>query len=77
MTEDGNLHEQICREAYQIYEARGRTDEPGNEQTDWLRAERIILEQRSRIEITVLTDEYDYSKDRVYFEPELRMKNVS
>src|SRR6185503_16981395 len=69
MTEDRDLHEQISRKAYQIYEARQRSGEQGDHQTDWLRAERMIREEQSRIEITVLTEEYDYSEGRVYSKP--------
>jgi len=69
MTQERDLHDQISQLAYQIYEARHRVGEHGNELTDWLKAEQRILDERSRIEITVLTDEYDYSQNRVYAEP--------
>jgi hypothetical protein len=70
MTQNRDLHEHISQLAYQFYESRRRKGQPGNEQTDWLMAEKVILDPRNRIEITVLTEEYDYSKGRVYLRPE-------
>jgi hypothetical protein len=36
-----NLHEEICRRAYELYEARGRED--GHDMDDWLHAEAEII----------------------------------
>jgi Protein of unknown function (DUF2934) len=38
---DGTLEEQIRRRAYELYEARGRTD--GFDQEDWSRAKAEVL----------------------------------
>jgi hypothetical protein len=38
------LEEQICRRAYEIYEARGR--EHGHDREDWLQAEAEIVGSR-------------------------------
>ncbi|MFI5107278.1 MAG: DUF2934 domain-containing protein [Terriglobales bacterium] len=39
------LEEQICRRAYELYEARGR--EHGHDREDWLQAEAEILDRET------------------------------
>ncbi|HVY70436.1 MAG TPA: DUF2934 domain-containing protein [Verrucomicrobiae bacterium] len=39
-----SLEDEISRRAHQIWEERGRTGESGSDVTDWLRAEREVLE---------------------------------
>ena len=42
----GGLRQQICRRAYELYEARGRED--GHDVEDWLRAESEVAQQQSK-----------------------------
>lgn len=42
----GGLREQVCRLAYELYEARGRGD--GHDLEDWLRAEAEIARRQSK-----------------------------
>jgi len=41
-----DLHEEVCRRAYELYEQRGRED--GHELDDWLQAESEILRQSAK-----------------------------
>ena len=43
-----DLEAQIRQRAYELYEERGRT--PGQENEDWLRAEREILARQNRVQ---------------------------
>lgn len=42
----GDLHERICRRAYELYEARGRED--GHDLADWLQAEAEVRQPKSK-----------------------------
>ena len=46
-TKPQNPEEQIRQSAFALYEARGRQD--GHDLDDWLRAEKEITEQKTRI----------------------------
>jgi len=48
MSDPTMLEEQICRRAYEIYEARGR--EHGHDREDWLQAEAEIVRSREMAE---------------------------
>jgi hypothetical protein len=43
---DGNLHEEIRRQAYQLYEQGGR--QQGRELDDWLQSESEVMAKRKK-----------------------------
>jgi hypothetical protein len=46
MSQKKNIHDEIARVAYELYEKRGRAH--GHELEDWSEAERIVMERHER-----------------------------